>query len=154
MPQLRPVLAIATMALFLAACGGDDSPTDPGGSNNGNNDDTGGDTRAIKDNPSFATDIFEIFQRKGCTAAGCHGGAAGGLTLSSASGAYSALVGVASSGTGEILVIASDAANSYLVKKLEGTAGVGSRMPLGGTPLDNIDLTNVKNWINQGASNN
>ena len=61
---------------------------------------------------------------------------------------------MASTGTGEVRVIVSDAVNSYLVKKLEGTAGVGSRMPLGGSPLDNIDLTNVKNWINQGAKNN
>lgn len=39
--------------------------------------------------------------------------------------------------------------------QLEGASGIaGSRMPLGGTPLDNIDLTNTKNWINQGAANN
>ena len=53
-----------------------------------------------------------------------------------------------------MLVIASDAANSYLVMKLEGTAGAGARMPLGGAALDNIDMTNIKNWINQGAKNN
>ena len=27
-------------------------------------------------------------------------------------------------------------------------------LTVGGTPLDNIDLTNVKNWLNQGAANN
>ena len=31
---------------------------------------------------------------------------------------------------------------------------VGGRMPLNGTALDNIDLTNIKNWINNGAPNN
>ena len=141
-PRLRSTLAVVALGVFLTACS-DDSPTDPGD-----------DERAIKDNPSFAQDIFEIFERRGCTVSGCHGGGAGGLTLSSAAGSYTALVGVASNGTGEVLVIASDAANSYLVKKLEGTAAAGARMPLGGAALDNIDLTNIKNWINQGAANN
>ena len=50
--------------------------------------------------------------------------------------------------------IPGDAANSYLVIKLEGTQSVGSRMPIGGSALDNIDLTNIKNWINNGAENN
>jgi hypothetical protein len=151
MSNLRSILCIATLGLFLTACGGSDSPTDPG-NNDGNNG--GGDTRVIKADPSFASDIFEVFQRRGCTAAGCHGGGAGGLTMTSSSGAFAALVGVASTGTGEVLVMASDAANSYLVKKLEGTASVGARMPFGAGALDNIDLTNIKNWINQGAKNN
>ncbi|HBD99465.1 MAG TPA: hypothetical protein DC060_14865 [Gemmatimonadetes bacterium] len=64
------------------------------------------------------------------------------------------MVGVASPTTGEIRVIANDATNSYLVKKLEGTASAGSRMPIGGSALDNTDLTNIKNWINTGAPNN
>lgn len=153
MPNLRTIFSVAALGLFLTACGGSDSPTDPG-NNDDDGGDTGGVTRSIKTDPSFSQDIFEIFTRRGCTASSCHGGGAGGLTMTSASGAFSNLVGVPSTGTGEVRVIVSDAANSYLVKKLEGTAGVGSRMPLGGSPLDNIDLTNVKNWINQGAKNN
>lgn len=152
MPNLRTMLSVAALGLFLMACGGSDSPTDPGSNDDGG--DTGGVTRSIKTDPSFSQDIFEIFTRRGCTASSCHGGGAGGLTMTSASGAFSNLVGVPSTGTGEVRVIVSDAAGSYLVKKLEGTASVGSRMPLGGSPLDNIDLTNVKNWINQGAKNN
>ncbi len=76
--------------------------------------------------------------------------------MTSASSAHSNLVGNPSTGSpSETLVIAGNAAGSYLVKKLEGASGiVGSQMPLGGSPLDSIDLTNVKNWINQGAKNN
>ena len=37
---------------------------------------------------------------------------------------------------------------------LEGRQSVGLQMPRGGTPLDNIDLTNIRNWINNGAPNN
>jgi len=153
MPNLRSILSVATVGLFLSACGGSDSPTDPGNNNNGG-DGGGTATRTIKSDPSFASDIFEVLQRRGCTASSCHGGGAGGLFLTSASGAYTNLVGVESNATGEVFVIASDAANSYLVKKLEGTASAGAQMPLGGTALDNIDLTNIKNWITQGAKNN
>jgi hypothetical protein len=45
--------------------------------------------------------------------------------------------------------------NSYLVRKLEGTAGItGSRMPLGGPPLDAALIANVRAWITAGAPNN
>jgi hypothetical protein len=39
------------------------------------------------------------------------------------------------------------------VIKLEGRQTVGGRMPQTGSPLDSIDLTNVRNWISQGALN-
>ena len=49
--------------------------------------------------------------------------------------------------SGEVYVIPNDAQNSYLVKKLENRqgSGNGSRMPIGGSALDNVDLTNIKN---------
>jgi hypothetical protein len=64
------------------------------------------------------------------------------------------LVNVPSDGTGEILVIPSNATGSYLTKKLDGSQGAGSRMPLGGAALDETDMKNIENWINQGAKNN
>ena len=133
---------LLALGLFLAGCG---SPTDPA------------DTRTIKANPSFSTDILEIFSRRGCTASNCHGNGAGELTLtSSPATSYGNLVGVTSPTSGEVRVIVNDAANSYLVKKLEGTQGFGNglSMPLSASQLDNIDLTNIKNWINTGAINN
>jgi hypothetical protein len=148
---MKPATSVLIAAVvLLAACGGGDGPTDPGGDPGGGN----GDTRSIKDDPSFANDVWEVFNRRGCAASSCHGGGAGGLTLTSASGAYTALVNVTSAASGEVLVIPSNADDSYLVKKLEGRQSVGARMPLGGSSLDNIDLSNVKNWINQGAKNN
>lgn len=155
MTHLRPTFLTLLLCAFLAACGGSESPTAPdaGGGDTGGN--TGGSTRTIKTNPAFGADIVEIFTRRGCASGSCHGGGAGGLTLSSnAATSHGNLVGVASPTTGEIRVIANDATNSYLVKKLEGTASAGSRMPIGGSALDNTDLTNIKNWINTGAPNN
>lgn len=141
------------LTAFVAACSGGDSPTDPGGNNNngGNNGGTTGPT--VKTDPSFSADIWELLQRNSCSSSGCHGTGQGGLTMSSAAGAFGNLVNVASPTTGEIRVIPGNANDSYLVKKLEGRQSTGDRMPVGGT-LDATDLANVKNWINQGAKNN
>ena len=100
--------------------------------------------------------FLEILTRNGCTSAGCHGGGAAGMTLgSSASANFGVLVGVLStSEPGFNRVTPSDATNSYIVIKLEGRQTVGAQMPLGRTQLDNVDLTNIKNWINNGAMNN
>jgi len=147
----RPVHATFALLTFLSlgGCGGgygdSGGPTDPGGND-----------RTIKADPSFQNDVFEIFQRRGCTASSCHGGGAGGLTMTSVSGAYGNLVNQAAVGkSGEVRVIPGQAEASYLVKKLEGANGiVGARMPATGSALDNIDLTNIKNWIDNGAANN
>ena len=139
------VPALVAMAL-LAACSG--TPTDGGG----------GGARVIKANPSFATDIQEIINRIGCNGAGCHGAAGGqaGFVLGSdASVNRGNLVNVSSTSEPSFLrVEPNDAVNSYIVIKLEGRQSVGSRMPLGLPALDNIDLTNIKNWINTGAPDN
>jgi len=153
MKILHRVLSPVLICVVLAACSASDSPTDPGGDGGGGPSDT----RTIKANPSFANDITEIFTRKGCTGSSCHGNGSGGLTLStSASANHVRLVNVTSPNSGEVYVIPNDAQNSYLVKKLENRqgSGNGSRMPLGGSALDNVDLTNIKNWINTGAPNN
>lgn len=151
-----PSSAFATVLLsaFLAACGGSDGPTDPG-NNNGNDGGDGGVPTGptVKADPSFANDIWEALERNSCSSSGCHGSGQGGLTMTSTAGAYSALVNVASPTTGEVRVIPGNANDSYMVKKLEGRQSAGAQMPLGGT-LSATDLTNIKNWINQGAKNN
>ena len=155
MRLLRSFLTAVVVAALLAACGGSDSPSAP--DDNNDNGESSGDTRVIKSNPSFATDIQEIFTRIGCTAMGCHGdGTGAGMTLGSNAGAnYGVLVGVPSTSEPNFnRVTPNDATNSYIVIKLEGRQGVGARMPFGGSPLDNIDMTNIRNWINGGAPNN
>ena len=138
-------------ALALVACGGSDGPTDPG---NGGNDPPG-ETRAIKDTPSFAADVQEIFDRRGCSAGSCHGAAAAANLDLRASASFAALVNVASFQDGnEVRVIPGNAQNSYLVEKVEGRQTVGSTMPPNGSPLDQIDRTNLRNWIDNGAENN
>ncbi len=148
---MRPARCAApvVLSLLLAACGGSDGPTSPGG---GNNNSGGNGSASVKDDPSFASDVVPIFSQHGCAASGCHAAPGeAGLVLSGAP--YNALVNVASTQTGELRVIPGNANDSYLVKKLEGRASVGQRMPVGGQ-LTATELANLKNWISKGAKNN
>ena len=139
-------LAVAA-ALTLGACGDSGTGPDDDGGNNGN-------TRTIVADPSFATVIQEVFNRRGCASGSCHGSTqAAGLSLTSST-SYANLVNVTATQSAAARVIPGDANGSYLIVKVEGRQTVGARMPFGGAVLDNIDLTNLKNWINQGAKNN
>lgn len=152
--MVRTWMALATVITF-AACGGDSGTNPDGGGDGGGNPGGGtGGGRVVKADPSFASDIQEIFDRTGCSASSCHGTVeSGGLRLTSGS-SYAELVNVAAEGESGTRVIPNDAANSYLVIKIEGRQNFGSRMPVGGPALDTIDVGNIRNWINQGAKSN
>ena len=129
----------------LAACGSE-GPTSSSG--------TTTDTRSIQANPSFSMTIQEIFNRRSCTSSSCHGTAQmAGLDLRSGP-SYASLVSVRATSEPILRVIPGDPDGSYLVIKLEGRQSVGDRMPQTGSPLDTVDLTNIRNWISQGALNN
>ena len=94
---------------------------------------------------------------------GCHNGSnapggslPGSQNLTTAAQSFANLVNVASLEQPALMrVKPGDPANSYLVMKLEGTAGIsGSRMPLGGPFLDQATIDKVKAWIASGAPNN
>ncbi len=152
--RLRVVApALALLPVLAVACGGGSggSPTSPSPANPAPGS---GAARSIQADPSFASVVQEIFERRGCTQTGCHNNATvSGLTLARGA-SYAALVNVRAANEPIVRVIPGNADGSYLVIKLEGRQAVGARMPLGGAPLDEIDLANIKNWINQGAKNN
>jgi mono/diheme cytochrome c family protein len=93
---------------------------------------------------------------------GCHNGsnAPGGALPGSqdlrAGHSFASLVNVASHEQPALMrVKPGDPANSYLIQKLEGAAGIsGSQMPLGGPFLDQATIDKVKSWIASGAPNN
>ena len=91
-----------------------------------------------------------------CATGGCHTGPAGGslpsgMDLSDADASFASLVGVASIQQPSLSrVAAGDPNNSYLVQKVEGTAG--SRMPLGGAALDQATIDDIRQWIADGAN--
>jgi len=135
-----PVLLVCCIA---ASCSTNDYPTSGAGA-----------TRTIKANPSFGTDIQEIFDRRGCSGASCHGvSQSAGMDLRSGN-AYTNLVGAPSTESTLLRVAPGQVDSSYIIQKLEGTNTVGGRMPLGAAPLDVTDLQNIKNWIAQGALSN
>jgi hypothetical protein len=146
-------ILVSSLAL-LVACGDSSSPTSSTPPTTTTTTVPTTDTRTVKDNPSYANDIQEIFQRRVCTNAACHGAAAAaGLSLQPGV-SYGNLVNVMATSEAVLRVIPNNADGSYLVIKLEGRQTVGARMPLGGQPLDTTDITNIRNWITQGANNN
>ncbi len=93
---------------------------------------------------SFAQRILPIFQRHGC--GNCHGGS-GGLVVTSVA---SLLTG----GNHGAAIVAGQADNSNLIKKLSLTPPFGARMPQGGPYLPDSTITVIRTWINEGAQNN
>lgn len=103
-----------------------------------------------------AADPFPAIQASvfGPRCSGCHTGPTGnllpgGLNLTSASDSFNALVNVSSlEQPGVMRVVPGDPDGSYLVRKLEGSAGIaGARMPLGGPYLDQATINQIRAWI-------
>lgn len=141
----RPCLALGAflflLAMTAAACG-KSSPAAP----------TPGPTA-----PTLSQIQTQIFD-PGC--ASCHTDVgrtpAAGLNLKAGT-SFANLVNVPSSALpGAVRVIVNNANNSYLVQKLEGTAGiVGTRMPRNGPPfLTDAQVKMIRDWILAGALNN
>jgi hypothetical protein len=92
-----------------------------------------------------------------CGVSGCHTGPMGdtlpgGMDLTNADASFANLVGVSSVQVPELSrVEAGDPDNSYLIQKLEGIADEGGQMPLGGTPLDQAVIDDIRQWITDGA---
>jgi hypothetical protein len=86
-----------------------------------------------------------------CGFGGCHGTGAGGLTLTLDT-PPSALINVLASGMpNRPYVVPGEPDNSYIVQKMEGTAGIaGSIMPTTGI-VEPERVTMVRNWILAGA---
>ena len=103
---------------------------------------------------SIQANVFSVT----CATAGCHEGPAGpnlpaGLDLTTEQASFASIVGVASVQQPAMLrVAAGDADASYLIEKLDGTAATGSRMPLGGSALDEATIDVIRAWIDGGAT--
>jgi hypothetical protein len=136
----------------LSGCGG-------GGGGYGNNNPPPTSTTPPPTTPPPATtSLFQQVQDQvltpNCT--GCHVGAGApqGLRLD-AGNSYALLVNVASTQVPTLLrVKPGDPDNSWLVKKIDGTATVGGRMPLGRAALPQASIDLVRSWISAGATMN
>ena len=99
----------------------------------------------------YATQIQPVFNSR-CTECHSGGSAPQGLRLDAAN-SYANLVNVASHEVPSLQrVEPGDPDNSYLVQKIEGTAAVGGRMPLGRAPLTAAQIALIRQWISEGAN--
>ena len=101
--------------------------------------------------PNFSEIQANVFTPN-CATAGCHAGGspAGSLNLEAAN-SYAMIVGIASSqDAGLQLVNPNNPNTSYLIQKMEGTAGSGQVMPPSGA-LEQADIDVVRQWITDGA---
>ena len=87
-----------------------------------------------------------------CAVSGCHAGAtpAAGMSLEDGE-TFSNVVNVASVGMPTMdRVEPGDSANSFLVRRIEGT--VAPQMPLGGAALSQALIDDIREWIDDGAN--
>jgi hypothetical protein len=92
---------------------------------------------------SFATDVAPLLQEH-CLR--CHGGDETEADLGMAT-----LAALVKGGRTGVAVVAGEADQSLLVKKLRGANIEGQRMPLGRPPLPDADVARIATWIDQGA---
>ncbi len=102
--------------------------------------------------PNFSEIQTNVFTPT-CATSGCHAGGspAAGLNLEAAN-SYAMIVGVASSQDSALQLVNPNNPNiSYLIQKMEGTAGTGNVMPPSGS-IDQADIDVVRQWITDGAT--
>jgi Bacterial Ig-like domain len=146
-PGYRPQLMIALIAASaLSGCAGNGQGLDANG-----NPVSGGDSSSTPLTATFQSIQDNVFTPI-CTK--CHIGASApeGLQLD-ASHSYSLLVGVASAEQSNVLrVEPGDPDSSYIIRKLQGAAGIsGGQMPLGGPYLPQSTIDVIRQWITAGA---
>jgi hypothetical protein len=75
------------------------------------------------------------------------------MDLSSLSLSFMSLVGVSSLQNGAVeRVNSGNPDDSYLIRKLEGSASMGGQMPLGGPALEQATIDVIRQWISDGAA--
>jgi hypothetical protein len=140
-------LSVVGLALLACSCAGSGEGLDENGRPIGENPQSPPPDGAV----DFAFLQSAIFTPL-CTT--CHAGGAAPLGLRLEPGvSYAMLVTVASVEVPELARVSPGNPDaSYLVHKIEGRAAVGARMPLGGPPLPQTSIDNVRQWIGAGAA--
>ncbi|HEV7446513.1 MAG TPA: Ig-like domain-containing protein [Steroidobacteraceae bacterium] len=137
---------VALLAAAATGCAGNGNGLDANG--NPVTPGAGGGTPLTADFQSIQANVFTPI----CTKCHIGGGAPEGLQLDAAN-SYAMLVGVPSAEQPAVMRVAPGApANSYIIRKLQGTAGIsGGQMPLGGPYLPQSTIDVIAQWITAGA---
>ncbi|MEE9219097.1 MAG: hypothetical protein V3U98_08510 [Acidobacteriota bacterium] len=111
---------------------------------------------------SLRNDVQPIFELN-CAIPGCHAGSVPKQNMSlEASDTFDLVVGIVDIDSVQVPALKrvrpGSSSQSYLVNKIEGTAGsVGgnsSRMPLNAPALAASEIRTIRDWIDQGANDN
>lgn len=140
---MRARTALLGVSVWVAACAGNGEGLDE----NGRPAEQEGGAGLTPEFASIQANVLTPI----CTT--CHSGAAAPLGLRLDEGvSYALLVNAPSVEVpGLLRVNPGNPDDSYLIQKLEGTAAVGARMPLGGPPLPPDTIGVVRQWILEGA---
>lgn len=103
---------------------------------------------------SYKTDIAGgVFRRGKCD--GCHSGNGIGVSQSGLDLSSYAKLRTGGGRTGATIVVSGMPCESLIVQKIETSPPFGRRMPYNGPPyLSTEDITLVRDWIAEGASDN
>jgi hypothetical protein len=145
--RIRSAVSVLPLLLSLACLGACTAGDGEGLNVAGRPLEEGGDLPLAPTLDSIQANVFDSF----CI--GCHSGAAApqGLRLDAAN-SYVNLVGVPSQEVAsQMRVEPGNPDGSYLIRKLEGTATEGGRMPLGAPPLPQSTIDFIRQWIVDGA---
>ena len=136
---------VALLAAAATGCAGNGNGLDANGNPSTG---TGGTTTLTADFQSIQDNVFTPI----CTACHIGAGAPEGLQLDAAH-SYAALVSVSSAEQPTVMRVApGNPDNSYIIRKLQGTAGIsGAQMPFGGPYLPQSTINVIKQWIAAGA---
>jgi methionine-rich copper-binding protein CopC len=136
-------IMVALLAAVATGCAGNGNGLDANG-----NPGSGGGTPLTATFQSIQDNVFTPI----CTKCHIGAGAPEGLQLDAAH-SYSLLVSVPSAEQPAVLRVAPGSPdNSYIIRKLQGTAGIsGGQMPLGGPYLPQSTIDVIKQWITAGA---
>src|SRR3981081_1153499 len=139
-------IMVALLAVAATGCAGNGNGLDANG--NPVNPGSGGGTPLTADFTSIQDNVFTPI----CTKCHIGAGAPEGLQLDAAH-SYALLANVPSAATGAVMRVApGNPANSYLIRKLQATAGIsGGQMPLGGPYLPQSTIDVIRQWITSGA---
>ena len=142
--RLFTALTLVTCSFITACAPGSGEGLD----SNGNPIDPG--TQSIPLSADFVSIQANIFTPN-CTLSGCHVGASAPLGLRLDDGASFATILDRDSVENPAfkLILAGDADNSYLVRKIEGIAG--TRMPKDLPALSPDKIQAIRDWVNNGA---
>ena len=137
--KIISLISLALIAMIWTGCEKDYNYVAPKG-----NGDKG--TGGVVDSVHFKTVIEPIFANNGCAKSGCHQGSNLPLDLTTGN-AYSSLFA-----NGNINLGSPE--NSDLYVRVNLPPSNSEFMPEGGSPLSSTDISNILEWINQGAQNN